>query len=257
MFMVKSVPSIVVCLTAASAYLAAPAFAEPITMATLEWPPYTGSFLPGEGATAQILRAAFASSETDVSLEFMPWNRAVAVARDSKAVLGYFPGYGCDQTEGFIASDPLGHGPLGFAQPRKGPLEWSTLEDLADKPLKFGTVRGYSNTEGFDALAADGRITVLTSKDDLANLRGLVDGRVDAAVIDRRVMRYLVRTEPTLWAQQVRIGFHTQLLAEVPLFACFPDNPQGRSLREQFNAGLAALGDTDQLLDAYLKREFE
>lgn len=257
MFMVKSFPFVAAYVTALAIGMGAPAACDPILLSTLEWPPYTSSFLPEEGAAADVVRKAFAPSGTEISLLFLPWNRAVAKAREAETVLAYFPGYDCDRNSGFLASDPLGHGPLGFAQSIKHPLEWSDLNDLADKGLKFGTVLGYSNTEPFDQLAEQGRIKVRTAKDDLANLRGLIAGRVDAAVIDRRVMRYLVGTEPSLWAQRVRIGFHTQLLANVPLHVCFRDSDRGREMRHTFNAGLATLGDPDAVIDAYLTREFD
>ncbi|CUH77579.1 Bacterial extracellular solute-binding proteins, family 3 [Tritonibacter multivorans] len=239
----------------------APAEEAPVDLvvSTLEWPPYTGSHLPGEGAASEVLRAAIAAEtpEAEVEIRFLPWNRAVALARDSEAVHAYFPGYDCTHEEGFVSSAPFGASVLGFAEPRPHPLNWRVLEDLSGLPLKFGTVLGYRNTKAFDDMVAQGALQVLSAKDDVTNLRRLLAGRVDAVVIDQRVMRYLVRTEPSLWAQKIRIGFNAKPLAEQPLHVCFKDDAKGRELRDRFDRGLASLDQKGAMIDAYIQREFQ
>ena len=230
-----------------------------LVVSTLEWPPYTGTFLPGEGAASEVLRAAIAveTPDADVEIRFLPWNRAVALARDVDAVHAYFPGYNCPNEEGFLSSAPFGASILGFAEPLPSPLIWQRLEDFAGRTLKFGTVLGYRNTKAFDDMVARGDLQVVSAKDDVTNLRSLLAGRVDAAVIDQRVMRYLLRTEPSLWAQQVRIAFNPKPLAELPLHVCFKDDPTGRVLRDRFDRGLAALDQKGDMIDAYIQREFQ
>lgn len=230
-----------------------------LVVSTLEWPPYTGSHLPGEGAASEVLRAAIAADNpnAEVEIRFLPWNRAVALARDVDEVHAYFPGYDCTHEEGFLSSAPFGASVLGFAEPRPRPLTWAELSDLSGARLKFGTVLGYRNTKAFDDMVARGDLQVLSAKDDVTNLRRLLAGRVDAAVIDQRVMRYLVRTEPSLWAQKVRIGFNPKPLAKQPLHVCFKDSATGRALRDRFDRGLAALDQKGAMIDAYIQREFQ
>ena len=96
-----------------------PSFAQDSTahIATLDWPPYTGSELPAGGATTEVIRAAFANADMQIDVTYRPWKRAIDMAaKGNDDVIAYFPGYHCDHREGFVASDPIGNGPLGFAE---------------------------------------------------------------------------------------------------------------------------------------------
>lgn len=101
----------------------------------------------------------------------------------------------------------------------------------------FGVVRGYLNTPAFDA--AD-YLTKQASNDDSANLRLLVFGRIDLAVIDRRVAEYLIRTQHPDYAE--RIEPMDPPLADNPLYIAFSRrSPRMREVLDTFNEGLAAL----------------
>ena len=135
-----------------------------VTVATLEWPPYTASQLPQGGATTAVLRAAFAEVGYDVEVKFWPWKRAIAKAKAGAAeVVAYFPGYHCQHDAGFIGSEPMGNGPLGFAENSALPFDWSSLDDVEGR--RIGTVVGYANTEEFDLRVANGAIRPITSAD--------------------------------------------------------------------------------------------
>lgn len=225
-----------------------------VQVATLNWPPYSAPDLPQDGAVGAVVRAAFAQEGYTVRVRVWPWKRAIAKAKASgNDVVGYFPGYHCrhDPTADFIASDPLGQSPLGFAEHREAQRSWSSLADLTG--LRLGTVVGYANTDDFDEAAAEGRLDVVATSDDTANLQRLLARRIDYAVIDKFVLAYLKNTDPVLQPRADEIVFDRRTLARKTLYLCFRADPHGRDLREIFNRGLAKLAP-QAMLDRYIER---
>lgn len=239
-----------------SSILAGPAAAQqPITVATLEWPPYTSPELPLGGAVSDIVVRAFANSDLETEVLTLPWQRAITTANDDNEVVAYFPGYHCRHQEGFVASEPIGFGPLGLVENAETPITWENLDDLGEQQLLIGTVLGYANTDEFDQKAGTGWLKVVPAADDLTNLRKLARNRIDAAVIDRLVLSYLLATEPSLEEGKNLLVFDERPLAENTLFLCFNDTEEGRALRDTFNAGLSGL-DVQGSIDRYFSEQF-
>lgn len=226
-----------------------------LVITTLEWPPYTSEELPKGGATTEAVRQAFAAAGLDIDVTTVPWKRAISMAKDDDAVVAYFPGYHCRHVEGFIASDPIGNGPLGFAQNTNAPVVWESIDDIGEQKLKVGTVLGYSNTDEFDEKAGTGWIRAITAQDDLTNLRKLARQRIDVAVIDKLVLSYLLATEPTLKETAGDFEFNERPLEDKTLYVCFSANQNGEALRDKFNSGLAEI-DADAIVESYFENEF-
>ena len=110
------------------------------------------------------------------------------MAKDDSAAVAYYPSYHYRHVEGFIASEPIGFGPLGLVENTAAPITWTSLDDLGEQKLKIGTVLGYANTDDFDEKASTGWIEVIPAADDLTSLRKLLRQRIDAAVIDKLVL---------------------------------------------------------------------
>ncbi len=227
---------------------------ETVRLATLRWPPYTSDVLPEEGAATSVVRAAFATQHHDVEVQFWPWNRAIAKARDGdERIIAYFPGYHCrhDPRGDFIRSDAVGATPLGFAEHTQAPQNWKTLEDLTDK--RVGTVLGYAHTEEFDQRIDEGIQRVITSSNDIANLLKLADRQIHFAAIDRFVMAYVLSTEEALQPHRDALRFHDRPLGQTALYLCFRNDATGQELRRIFNAGLQEI-DAEALLLDYVNR---
>ncbi len=222
-----------------------------VRVATLEWPPYTGSGLPNNGAITEIVRRAFEMAGIVSDDLILPWKRAIAYAESgTDGVAAYFPGYHCRHRPGFVASDRIGRGPLNLAERADADVRWSTLDDMAE--LHVGTVVGYANTEAFDARVADGRQAVVTSVNDVENLKKLVEGKIDLAIIDGYVFEHLMRTHPELAGAQQALRLDSRALETKNLFLCFRDDESGHRLRESFNRGLKAV-DQDAIWRRALK----
>lgn len=226
-----------------------------VTVSTLEWPPYTSQELPLGGAVTDIVVRAFENIGIETDVLTLPWQRAISTASDTENVVAYFPGYHCRHMEGFVASEPIGFGPLGLVENADAPITWSTIDDLGEQELLIGTVLGYANTDEFDQKAGTGWVNVAPASDDLTNLRRLLRQRIDAAVIDRLVLAYLLATEPSLAEGRERLVFDERPLSENTLYLCFNDDEDGRSLRDRFNEGLAGI-DVDRSIEAYFSEQF-
>ncbi|MEQ8651011.1 MAG: transporter substrate-binding domain-containing protein [Kiloniellales bacterium] len=229
--------------------------ADRIVVTTLDWPPYTGDALPKEGATTEVVRQVFEAAGIDVEVEILPWKRAIAMAKNDDVAVAYFPGYHCRHVEGFVASDPIGTGPLGLAEHVDNPVTWSSIDDLGEQKLKIGTVLGYANTDEFDEKAGTGWIQAIAAKDDLTNLKKLLRQRIDAAVIDKLVLSYLLATEPALKGKADTIKFDEKPLDVKTLYLCFVNDEQGMTLRDTFNQALKT-ADIEAILNAYFENEF-
>ncbi len=228
-----------------------------VRVSTLDWPPYTGSALPKGGATTEVVRAAFAKAGYRIDVAYRPWKRAIDMAKKGTGeVIAYFPGYHCRHREGFVASEPIGNGPLGFAEHVDLPISWQSLDDIGEQRLKIGTVLGYANTDAFDAKVGTGWIRAITANDDVSNLRKLLRKRIDAVVIDKLVLEYLKATEESLMTGADKLRFDEKPLEDKTLYLCFRDGEEGRSLMAIFNAGLAQIDD-ETIVESYLATAFE
>jgi len=233
----------------------ATAQAETVKLTSLEWPPYTGASLPGQGGVTEIVREALASQGHELAVEFLPWNRAVDKATNgTDGVVGYFPEYFTDDAT-FVQSEPVGVGPLGLVENVGNPIAWSSVNDL--KKLRFGVVDGYINTTEIDEGIANGEFTSLNkAPDDVSNIRLVGANRLDVAVIDKFVLGYLLETDKQVIGARGKVRFNNQLLEDKGLFINLPaNNPTAMAMLEDINAGLADM-DVVAKLRAYFKEHF-
>lgn len=210
--------------------------AQAAILTSLEWPPYTSATLPEQGKSSQVVKAAFALAGDNLTIKFYPWQRAVDEATNNPDVLGYFPEY-LDPKSSCIFSDPIGHGPLGFAQKADQPVMWQSLDDLKGK--KIGVVTGYVNTPEFDDKVANKTLLADTTSSDSKNLLKLANGRLDLAVIDQNVMTYLLKSNPDLNKVAATLSFNSKILENKSIHVCFTNSAKGKEALENFNKALA------------------
>lgn len=61
-----------------------------VKITSLEWEPYTSSYMTNGGNAIQQLRNLLGQCDIELQVEFYPWRRAQQVARQP-GYLGYFP----------------------------------------------------------------------------------------------------------------------------------------------------------------------
>lgn len=217
---------------------AAWAEAEQVTLATGEWAPFTSESIFGGGSTTLILKKAFESQSVKFDVKFMSWTDAVKEAETSPKVHGWYPAYFSEARSQVCAwSEIIGTSLVGFAHLSSTNFKWSSLQELSQH--KIGVVAGYVNEREFDASVARGEQNVVVSNTDVENLMNLVTKRVDAAVIDRRVMVNILRKNADLKSYRSQVKFDLRALKEHPLYVCFT-GVGAKKWASTLNAGLKA-----------------
>jgi polar amino acid transport system substrate-binding protein len=222
-----------------------------VRLASLEWPPYTGKSLPGQGASAAIAREAFKAMGYTLIIDFYPWTRAVNLVKHNSRFVGYFPEYYSSEIEKqYFYSDVIGSGVLGFAERENKPVVWNSLDDLAW--LKIGVVQDYVNTEELDQKIAQKKLQSDVATNDLKNLLKLNGKRIDLAVVDQNVFNFLINTSPELASAKKQLRFNERILENKSLFVCFRKDPEGERLQKIFNEGLKKI-NINAIMAAHLK----
>lgn len=220
-------------------FLTRPAMGEPVRLGTLEWPPFSGQELPGQGQVSKRVRSICAEAGMHLELSFTPWKRVLLEAA-SGVTQGFFPEYhSASREKDYYFSQPVGCSVVGLVRRSDVTLHWSRLEDLA--AYRIGVVDGYVNTEEFDRLAGKGVLQTVKSNSDLLALRMLKAGRIDAVVMDRAVFKHLSVSDESLEGG-VALAFDRNVLAVHSLHVCFPRTAAGRELLERFDEAIASGG---------------
>lgn len=217
-----------------------------IKLATLDWPPYVGENLPQGGFTTAIIREAFKRTGYEVKVDFMPWARVLREAEAGNYDAAYPEYYSEERAQAFFLSEQFASGPLGFYKRKGAIINYTKLEDL--KPYRIGVVSGYINTPEFDA--ADYLQKDVVNSDE-QNIRKLLLGRIDLAVIDKLVAQYIIKTNVPEAADVLE--FMEPPLKEQSLHVIFSRQVAGSEQKLQaFNAALKTMRE-DGTLERILK----
>ena len=146
-------------------------------MSTLEWAPYTGADLPGQGFVSATIRDALASGGHSVDIRFFPWSRAVYLVDSDPAYMAFYPAYySRERAARYLFSEPVGRSTMVFLERVEQPVRWSGYDDL--QGLRIGVVRGFVNTEELDSRIANKTLNAEEAPDDRSNVLKLAAGRV-------------------------------------------------------------------------------
>lgn len=227
---------------ASLAAAAAPAAAAPVlSIVATEFPPYTTMERADGGPAAAITRAALARGGLDMRLEFRPWSRLLVELHRGlwDGVIGVWHS---QQRESFLAfPQPLGiANRIGFMARVASPHEVKDLSRLGG--LRIGVVRGYANPPAFVQAA----LQLDEALDDLGNLRKLLAGRIDLALVDKGVAAHLLRKQ--LKSEARALVWLEPSVDELPLYTAFARSRAGHESRlAAFNKGMSELQSSGQL----------
>lgn len=222
--------------------------ADVLTLTSLEWPPYSSKSLKQQGASIAVVSEALKAMGHELKVEFYPWERAVHLAKNDARYAGYFPEYFFESNE-LLFSDSIGLGPLGFAENKAMPVNWSILADLT--PYTIGVVRGYVNTDEIDQMIANGTIKSEAVNSDSQNLTKLGYKRIPSAIIDSNVFDYLLENTPSLQPLKADLQMNQRLLVEKSLHVAFTNNENGQRWQDILNQGLQRI-DVEKIMRDYL-----
>lgn len=224
---------------AAATRSAAPSASPPqlIRLTTLDWAPYTGASLPGGGETTQLLSNVFAELGYQLHVDFLPWATAVAQVKSGvNGHRGYYPEYQLDDPA-LLLSGAIGYSEIGLVEAIEQPLLLTTFLQL--QPYRFGVVQDYLNARELDQLIAAKKLQPVVNLSDRENVLQVARGELDAAVIDSRVLQYLLQHDRELkTAAAGRVQFSQSLREHKSLHLVMPDNPANKALIQQLNQQL-------------------
>lgn len=214
---------------------------EALRLVATEFPPYTSASLPNGGTACAITRAALERAGLSMVLQFRPWARALAELQAGHwdGIIGAWHSV---EREAFLSfPHPLGiTNRIGFMARAGTAITVGDLNQLGG--LKIGVVRDYANPPAFE----QARLQRDEAVDDLTNLRKLLAGRIDLALIDKGVGFHLLQT---LMPEALKaVAWLEPALSEVPLYTALSRrDPAVVARLAAFNKGLTELQTTGEL----------
>ncbi|GAA3915262.1 hypothetical protein [Litoribacillus peritrichatus] len=115
--------------------------AEVWKLASLEWPPYSGAQLEGQGKSVQLLRKVLTEHDIELQVDFFPWSRSQELAKTGRYI-GYFPAWQEEVQPGFLYSPVIDWSSLGVISASETDFEWSGFEALFSQ-YSVGIIRSY------------------------------------------------------------------------------------------------------------------
>jgi len=230
--------------------LVSPAWAdEPVTIATGEWAPWTGSQLKHHGFVNHLVELAFAQQEYSVKFEYYPWTRAYHLVETGALPVASYVYSSRERQKTVLYSDPVTDERIVFFVMKGSKIEVQSLDDLSNYTV--GITRGNTYTDEFRRRVADGRITADTANTDLLNFRKLLTHRIDILPASLLQGYKVLRTHfDTDIAQQITV-LDMPLTNTTGHLMFSREQPGAMTLQEAFNAGLQTLRDSGQYETLY------
>jgi len=189
--------------------------AETWRITSLAWEPYSGSDIPKQGSSIDILRELLKQEGIELIVEFYPWKRAQMLAAKTGYV-GYFPAWPEEVAEGFTASPAIDWSSIGVLKRSNQAISFDSINTLYEK-YKVGTVSTYAYPKKItDAMMLFPQ-NVSGAPHEEALLKKLSTARTDVAITDPTVMMYLAGKyeitnvepiEPILMKKQLVLAFN-------------------------------------------------
>jgi polar amino acid transport system substrate-binding protein len=214
--------------------------AEIITIATLEYSPWTGKNLKFNGFVNHVITEAFRRKGYPVKFTYLPWKRAVIETKNGDYSALSYVYLSKDREKEFYLSDPISEEKIVFFHLKSNPVkDWETLDDL--KKYKFGATRGYTYTKEFWQAAESKRINVDIADSDKQNFQKLFVGRIDIFPSGLANGYSLLQKEFDVSKSHL-LTYHPKPLSQTTGHLAFTRNRKNsENLLRIFNQGLAEL----------------
>lgn len=214
----------------------APAVAQPtLRLVADKWPPFSDSSLPGGGLATGLVSAALARAGYASEFEEVPWARALMGVGEGRYDVLINAWYTESRTQLGEFSSPYLSNRIRLLGRKDRPFSFTQLVDLY--PYSIAVVRDYAYSPAFDS---DSRLDKVPVRSFSSAIRMLAAGRVDLAVEDELVARYLLQHEPPEVRGQV--DFVAQPLGENSLHILVSlKNPQHDQIVQGFDRAIQAM----------------
>jgi polar amino acid transport system substrate-binding protein len=211
------------------------------------YPPYNYLDEGVKGLNIDIVEAVFAAVDYQVKVEFLPFGRALQYAKHG-TVDGITLWHSKHRTQWFQFSEPFTDSELIFYKRKSLKINYRTLSDIT--PFTVGTVQKYAYPESFANNVKIKKDQVLT---DEKNIKKLILGRIDMALIDKRMAQFILRKNHP--EQQHLFDSVGTLKNENYYLAISKNTSNYKQKLEAFNLGLAKIKENGIL--AKIIRKYE
>ncbi len=212
-----------------------------VSLSYVSYPPYYDENLENGGPLSEIIETAFANQGYFVKLEQLPWSRAFKWTEEGKFDGLYGAWYRVEREADFVFSDPLPGNELVLFKHKKLQLSFNDYKGL--KPYSIGVVRAYANPPGFD----EAGLNLETVTTDKQNLLKLADARIDLALVDKALGKYIIKKELPAEKAAELDWVEPPLKIENQYLMFSKKAPDYRLKQEAFNKGLQAITDSGEL----------
>lgn len=158
---------------------------EKIRLTTGEWPPYISTDLAHDGVLSRIVTEAFKREGIEITYDFMPWKRAMVLARNGKADGSFAWSRSEEREKDLYYSKPFAYDQSVFFHKKDLAFDWKGFEDLGT--LKIGATLAYNYGREFEDAENRGRIKVERVGTDETNLKKLLGNRIDLFICNLEV----------------------------------------------------------------------
>jgi polar amino acid transport system substrate-binding protein len=215
-------------------------------LASIEYPPYTSDKLKNGGYLTEIIVEAFKIEGYQIEITYLPWARALRLTQE-----GQYDGltdmwYREKREKWFIFSPPISANEVVFFKRKGYPFAFTSYENL--KPFRIGVVRGYANPPEFEKERPVLQVQEVT--DEFINLKKLIRGRIDLAIMDKRLGIYTLASKLPDYIDYIEPS--ETVLKHDPLHVGFSRMVNGIQLKvEAFKRGLEKIkknGTVDKII---------
>jgi polar amino acid transport system substrate-binding protein len=211
-----------------------------LTIATSEYPPYTGQFLVQKGYVNHIISTAFKQKNIDVKFVFVPWSRALQGTLDGVFDAVSYGYYREERNQNFIHSELIIKERIFlFGLKNKTPKTWRSLNELLN--YRFGITRGYFYSDKFSVFTGIVKHQPSIVNTHLQNFKMLMLQRIDLFPMEEFTARHLLNQHFS--EEQVKnIQMLLPMIDEVSTHLLISKiNPNAKQLVKSFNNGLSNL----------------
>ncbi len=229
-----------------SLVLAFQAKADTLAIAADPWPPFIDENHPEGGVSIQIIREALGRHGFDVELNIMPWARAIDGVRSGD--FDILPGtwYTESRSEDLMYSEPYVANEIKFIKRAGEAFDYSGLDSLDGEVVAIIRDYGYG-----DAFYEATNFERDPAPELMTNIRKLVNERVDLAIEDEFVARFIISNEEPELLDQIEFVEPPYSAESLHLTSGYA-NPRHEEIVEAFNAGLAEMredGTFDRIME--------
>lgn len=156
-------------------------------LTTAIYPPYNYYDEQVKGLNVEIIKAAFSAVNYQVTVDILPFGRALLYAKQGKYD-GVTLWHSKQRMQWFEFSQPFTQSELIFFKRKSLSVNYGNFADIS--PYTIGTVQKYAYPKSFTQNTQLSLAKVLT---DEQNIKKLVLGRIDLALIDKRMAQFIMQ----------------------------------------------------------------